>query len=411
MAANKKRNRPYKAANKRRVAKMVQPIAEGRKLTFTNTTSAKFLGEDLGVENWNVVVPNTWNNMYRENFLDTLANQPSSRGFTGKTLFSRFLNQQIKIRFDNINHYTTPVMVHVCYGYCKVPYLTQLQSSGSDSASNVNGVLIEHDRTTLITRLLSQMYNKMFPVTDPKQFKMMYNKKFQVRGETLEGLEFSDPADPKDTIQTIRKDLDYNITWKPNTKYHMRPATRGDGSDSASNVNGVLIEHDRTTLITRLLSQMYNKMFPVTDPKQFKMMYNKKFQVRGETLEGLEFSDPADPKDTIQTIRKDLDYNITWKPNTKYHMRPATRGDGSDGTPPPNDLSPDSGNPNFLTTAAPSTTSYWTPSAKNNGDLWTPFFAIQITNAGQFGRLPTGENNFTANPYLFQQNKHYFYDM
>lgn len=305
----------YNPTTKKNTSKMLQPIAEGRKLTFSNISSARFLGPDISVENWAVHVPDTWNHMYRENFLDSLPNQPSSKGFTGKTLFSRFLNQQIKIRFNTLNHYTQPVMCHVIYGWCKVPYLTQLQSSGSDSASNPNGVLIQHDRKTMIARLLSQMYNVMFPVTDPKQVKLMYNKKFQVRGETLEGL-------------------------------------------------------DVTT-------------------------------------------DPTNPTPSTQTIRKDLDYSITWKPNTKYHMRPATSGDGSNGDPDPakDDLQPDAGNSNFLTAQPPNTTSYWTPSAKNNGDLWTPFFAIQITNASQYGRGPDGNTSIQAYPYMFQQNKHYFYDM
>jgi len=312
--AKRAAKRPYKAKNKRAVARSIQPIAEGRKLTFVNTTSAAYLGEVVETENWHVSIPETWDHMYRENFLDTLPNQPASKGFTGKTLFSRYLNQQIKIRFNTINHYTIPVMCHVVYGWCKVPYLTQLQSSGSDSASNENGVLIQHNRTAMITRLLSQMYNKMFPVTDPKQFQLMYSKKFQVRGETIEGL-----------------DVD---------------------------------------------------------------------------------TDPTNPTPIIQTVRKDLDYNITWKPNTKYHMRPATKGDGSNGAPPPgNSLKPDDGNANFLTADPQPNVSFWTPSAKNNGDLWTPFFAIQITNADLYGKLPSGTNSFTANPYLFQQNKHYFYDM
>ena len=175
-ATTKARN-AYKAGNKRATSKQIAPIAEGRKLTFVNTTSARFLGPTIDTENWAVQVPDTWDHMYRENFLDTLPNQPASKGFTGKTLFSRFLNQQIKIRFNTIDHYNIPVMCHVVYGYCKVPYITQLQSSGSAGASNDNGVLIQHDRKTMIARLLSQMYNKMFPVTDPKQFKLMYNRK------------------------------------------------------------------------------------------------------------------------------------------------------------------------------------------------------------------------------------------
>jgi hypothetical protein len=228
--AVKKRNNPYKAQNKRRLAKILQPIAESRKLNFINTTTSRLLGPTVDTENWYVQIPETWNNMYRENFLDTLPNQPSSQGFTGKTLFSRIVNQQIKIRFNSIAHYATPPMLHVVFGWCKIPYVTPLQSSGNDMARNENGVLIQHDRKSMIARTLANMYNTMFPTTDPKMFKLMYNKKFQVKGETLIGQMFPDPTNPTATARNIRKDINYNVTWKPNTKYHMTPATTGDGS-------------------------------------------------------------------------------------------------------------------------------------------------------------------------------------
>lgn len=304
---------PYRAKAKKAMTRKLAPIVESRKLTFSNTTSARFLGPDASVENWYVHIPDTWDRMYRENFLDTLPNQPASHGFTGKTMFSRFVNQQIKIKFDTINHYNQPVDVHVCYGWCKVPYVTPLQATGSDAQSNENGVLIAHDRNQQIARNLAKMYNKMFPVNDPKMFKLMYNREFQVRGQTLEGKDLTDPTNPKDLIQNIRKDLDFNISWRPNTKYHMRSATHGDGSDGS--------------------------------------------------------------------------------------------------LPPDNSLKPDDGWDQYLNVTAPNNTSYWTPSSKLNGDLWTPFFAFQVKNADMYGRAPDGESSLTAYPYLFQQNKHYFYDM
>jgi hypothetical protein len=322
---NKKRNykknnnkvttrKAYNKNYKKQTAKILQPIAEGRKLGFSRTLSAKFLGPsaDPTIENWNVVVPESWDNMYRENFLDTLAGQPSSVGFTGKTLFSRFLNQQIKIRFNTISHYTQPVDLHVCYGWMKIPYVTPLQSIGSAAATNTNGVLIAHNRREQISRSLSKMYSVMFPITDPKQFKMLYNKEFQVRGTTVEGLDPDDPSLPA--------------------------------------VNRI--------------------------------------------------------------VRKDLDYKISWTPNTKYHMRPATHGDGNNANPPPgNELRPDDGFTNFKVATPPDTASYWTPSAKNNGDLWTPFFAIQVKNASTYGRDEEGNSCMECYPNLFQQNKHYFYDL
>ena len=301
----------YNKNYKKQTSKILQPIAEGRKLSFSKTLSARFLGPtaDATLENWNVIIPETWNHMYRENFLDTLPNQPSSQGFTGKTIFSRFLNQQIKIRFNTISHYTEPVDVHVIYGWSKIPYITNLQSIGSDAATNANGVLIQHDRAELITRSLAQMYGVMFPVTDPKQFKLMYNRQFQIRGQLVEGV----------------------------------------------------------------------------DPKT-----------------------PGAP-DVKRIVRKDLDYRITWKPNTKYHMRPANIDQGVDAMDQP--LKPDDGYATFNTAEPPNTSSYWTPSAKNNGDLWTPFFAIQVKNASTYGKDIDGNNCLECYPNLFHQNKHYFFDM
>jgi hypothetical protein len=294
----------YNKNYKKQTAKMIQPIAEGRKVNFINTTSPNYLAPTLSTENWQVIVPETWKQMYRENFLDTLDRQPSSLGFTGKSLFSRYINQQVKIKFDSIKHYTFPPRFHVVYGWCKIPYITALQSQGSDSATNLNNVLIQHDPDLMIQRALAQMYNVTFPTTDPKQFKLMYNREFQVRGEDMS--------------------------------------------------NGNITE----------------------------------------------------------VIRKDLDYRISWRPNTKYHMRPATMGDGSNGNPPPgNDLSPDDGYAAFQTNSIPTTTAYWTPSSKTNGDLWIPFFGVQVKNAENFGRDDKGNVDPTAYPYHLHKNTHYFYDL
>lgn len=306
------RKNPYRARNKRALAKTIQPIAEGRKLTFVNTISPRILGPTTHNENWYVRIPDTWNHMYRENFLDTLSNQPSSQGFTGKTIFSRFLNMDVKFRFDTIQHYTEPPKLHVVFGWCKVPYMTPLQSTGDQAAISQNGVLINHERAGMIANNLARMYNVMFPVTDPKQFKLMYRKEFQVRGENVEGKDVSDPSDVKDITRVIRKDIRYRISWKPNTKYHLRPATEGNG--------------------------------------------------------------------TVDNADGDL-------------------------------LKPDDGNVAFNTNVPGATTAYWTPSSKSNGDIWTPFFAVQLKNAHAYGRDAKGENSVTSYPLMFQQNKHYFYDM
>lgn len=304
----------YNKKYKKNTAKILAPIAEGRKLKFINTTSPKYLGPIENTENWQVIIPETWLQMYRENYLDTLPSQPSSQGFTGKTLFSRFLNQQVKIKFETIEHNNTPVQMHVCFGWCKMPYLTALQSVGSADSRNIKGVLIQHDPNEFIGRSLAQMYNVTFPTTDPKQFKMLYNKEFQVRGENLQAK---------------------NV-----------PAGSPPGTAASS--------------ISR-------------------------------------------------TVRKDINYKVSWKPNTKYHMTPATRGAGVDGNNDP--LSPDTGSATYLTTAIGNDTSFWTPSSKNNGDLWIPFFAMQVKNTDSFGHLEDGSSNFTAYPYHLHKNTHYFYDL
>jgi hypothetical protein len=273
----------YSKNYKRNTARILAPIAESRKLTFTNTTSPKYLGPITNTENWQVIVPETWLQMYRENYLDTLPTQPSSQGFTGKTLFSRFLNQQVKIKFETINHNNTPVQMHVCWGWCKMPYLTTLQSTGSSVARNSNGVLISHNPTEFIGKNLQA---KATPAGSP-------------------------------------------------------PGTAAES-------------------------------IPLT-------------------------------------IRKDIDYRITWRPNTKYHMTPATRGIGSDGNN--DEIKPDTGSATYATAALGTDTAFWTPSSKNNGDLWIPFFAMQIKNTDSFGHLENGQSNFTAYPYHLHKNTHYFYDL
>lgn len=222
-----RKKNPYRAGNKKATAKMLQPIAEGRKLPFLNDTDdIKIVGASTN-DGWQVLIPNSWKNMYREQFLETLDKSPTSKGFTGNTLFSRFLTQQIKIKFNDVLHISMPAGFHVVYGWCRNPYITAEQSIGASASTNVNNVLIEHSPEEMIARNLATMYNKMFPTTDRQQFKLMYNRRFQVAGQSVNTVLM--PA------SQVRKDLNYRITWKPNTKYHMRPATTGNGNDSAGN--------------------------------------------------------------------------------------------------------------------------------------------------------------------------------
>ena len=243
--------------------------------------------------------------MYRENFLELTPQAPTSKGFTGNTLFSRFLTQQIRIKMDQIYHIGVPPQFHVVWGWSKLPYITAPQAIGT--------------------------------------------------GQT--------------------------------------------------NTNNVLISHDREEQIASSLAQMYNQMFPTTNRKQFDLKYNKMFQVNG-----LSINTPGLP---ASQLRRDLIYRLKWSPNTKYHMRPATSGDGNDDSMPPVALKPDDGDINtaFGPNNVDQYTSFWTPSSKNNGDLWTPFFAIQLRNPSQFGKDKEGGADTNAYPVLYQKNTHYFYDL
>jgi hypothetical protein len=297
------RKAPYKPRAKRTTAKMLQPIAEGRKVPFINDSSLIKITGPSSHEGWQVFIPETWNSMYRESFLETLSGAPTSKGFTGNTLFSRYLTQQIRIKFDQVYHIGVPANFHIVWGWSKIPYITPEQAIGATASTNTHNVLIEHDRKEFIANSLAIMYNQMFPTTNRKQFALKYNKQFQVRGESVNT--------PRLEASQVRKDLTYHLKWAPNTKYHMRPATSGNGNDSAGNPVGA----DQGT--------------PA-------------------------FSGPTGPLNTA---------------------------------------------------------SYWTPSSKNNGDLWVPFFAIQLQNPTMFGKDKDGMSDTNAYPTMYQKNTHYFYDI
>ena len=96
-ATNNRGKRPYNRNYKRQTAKIIAPIAEGRKAVFLNTASAIKVTGPSEDDGWQVIIPQTWQHMYREQFLETLDKSPTSKGFTGNTIFSRFLNQKIKM--------------------------------------------------------------------------------------------------------------------------------------------------------------------------------------------------------------------------------------------------------------------------------------------------------------------------
>ena len=73
---NKKKpttRRVYNKNYKQGTAKILQPIAEGRKVNYIHDLAPTYLAPNLGVENWKVLIPSTWLHMYRESFLETLS--------------------------------------------------------------------------------------------------------------------------------------------------------------------------------------------------------------------------------------------------------------------------------------------------------------------------------------------------
>lgn len=294
----------YNAKYKKQTAKILQPIAEGRKTTFLNDSSLiKIVGSSTN-DGWQIIIPESWNHMLRENFLESLDKSPTSNGFTGNSIFSRFLNQQLKVKFDQVYHIGVPAEFQVVYGWSKVAYTTAEASIGADAQTNSNNVLIEYDPELQIAKNLADMYNKMFPVTDRKMFHLMYNRKFQVAGREVNT--------PRLTASQVRKDLNYRITWKPNTKYHMRPCTPGDGNNAMGNP-------------VRPDTGMSAATFGPTQPTAFE--------------------------------------------------------------------------------------TFWSPSTKKNGDMWTPFFGVRLVNPTDFGKDKDGLADANAYPYMYQKNTHYFYDL
>lgn len=224
----------YKPSNKRALVKSMMPVAEGRKLVHTHL-SPKYLAASTD-ENWQVFIPNSWLNNYRESFLETLDSAPTSQGFTGKTLFSRYVNQKINCYFDNIEHINVPVKLEVISGWCKVPYITNLQSLGNAAQRNQNGVLINYTPAEMISRELANTYGVEFPVNNPKKFKLKFKRNYNIAGRTIESTGTGGGQD----IDVVRKELKLRFSFTPNKKYHMTSATIGNGV----NTQGAYIKAD-----------------------------------------------------------------------------------------------------------------------------------------------------------------------
>lgn len=218
------RNR-YNYNNKKALARALQPVAEGRSMSFISPTQV-----DLATE-WHVTIPNSWEMMPREGALETQPEQLTSKGFTGNTLFSRYINQHFQINFEKISHIATPVDMRVMFGWAKIPYATQFQAVGA-TAVNTQGVLTSYNPEEFIQLELEKQYSGFLPTNDPKKFKLMYNRTHYIKGSQTTGLISKVGVPGVLPARTQRKELNFKPTWKPQRKYHMMSATKVTGSSA-----------------------------------------------------------------------------------------------------------------------------------------------------------------------------------
>lgn len=227
------KRRAYKPANKKaQIAKML-PIAEGRKVQRKSLV-AQYLAENADTNHWRVIIPHAWLYMFREQYLETFPTAPTGQGFTGRTLYSRFINLQLKINFEKIRFNPNIVDFRILHGWCKLPYLTSPEALGSDTQKNVNGVKIGYDIADMISEKLDKQFQDVFPKNDPKIFKLNYNRRIQVKGTDGGVMSVNQEAAGQPVKETIipqlnRRDLEYRVSWRPQKKFHMIPVTTGNG--------------------------------------------------------------------------------------------------------------------------------------------------------------------------------------
>lgn len=223
--AVKKRNNAYKPANKRNVMKMLSPIIEKRKYQLIQDDNPILLNSEH-----TIIVPDVWEKMQREDEFHILDSQLTSRGFTGNTLFSRIVNHQQIIEFDAVNQIPYPVEMEQIVGWFKTPYITQAESLGQDSR-NGQGVTYGHNMSVYIGTKIQNMLKDKFSNLDPKVVKINFRKRYNIKGSTIE-TENHDATGFE--MEVIRKPLRNTFTWKPNRKYHMKPACLQDQQTSAT---------------------------------------------------------------------------------------------------------------------------------------------------------------------------------
>lgn len=252
---NKKK--AYKPRAKKATIRSMMPVAEGRKYSVQTTSPFTLATE------WLVNIPDSWQKMARENSLENQPRANTSNGFTGKTLFSRYLNQHIQINFDNISEIQTPVRMRVLYGWAKTPYNTQFQSVGTDP-ENAQGVLPGYNPELFIQQQLEDIWSGFLPTNDPKRFKLKYNKEFYLKGSQGSAVLFEASGSGTDAVETTcinRRQLNFYPKWTPNKKYHMVPATEAVSTPAESSVPDGFFD-DPQTFWTPSNTKNKNLWFP-----------------------------------------------------------------------------------------------------------------------------------------------------
>lgn len=225
---NVKAKQAYKPQAKRNALKMLAPIIENRKFQIISGTDDE--SPILLNNKETVLIPDVWEKMGREDEFHTFNSQQTSRGFTGNTLFSKILNHQQILEFDYITNIPYPVELEMIMGWFKTPYITTEESAGM-VARNPQGVTFNHDMSQYVARKLHNMLEPKFSSIDPKVVKVKFRKTYNIRGQSVDTEGFG--GETFDT-EVIRKPLRNTFTWRPNRKYHMKPATIQDGTTAGA---------------------------------------------------------------------------------------------------------------------------------------------------------------------------------
>ena len=218
-----RRKNAYKPAQKRATIKQIMPMAEGRKRNWNNFDE-RYLAEE-----WTVQVPNSWEVCARENAYEGTNYQNTASGFTGNTLFCRYINEHVKVNLESIKYNAQPVILRIMYGWCKAPYQQPLLAEGNAARKNANGVAYVWNLETFVKQKLAEVFTGPMPVNDPKVFKLFSNKEYYIGGKTISTtIPNSDPTKaPVAVDQTLRKEINFYPKWAPQKKYHMTPVQFG----------------------------------------------------------------------------------------------------------------------------------------------------------------------------------------